>query len=156
MTSRDSPRPRDRFLNNEECRPQTSRWVSFTSTKTNRMPTYKGSSKAKVCAFKVCVQCLQCALLSLQLGLNGKTKVRTFRKCHSFRLLPLSGLFGRRGLGLLSVTGGNGIMNRHGSKALLCLKARRQPEQRGGTLLWLGSHYRQSKQAGGLEIVTVK
>ncbi|KAA0721924.1 hypothetical protein E1301_Tti011998 [Triplophysa tibetana] len=67
-----------------------------------------------------------------------------------------NGLFGRRGHGLLSVTGGNGIMNHHGSKALLCLRARRQPEQRGGTLLWLGSHYRQSKQAGGLEIVTVK
>lgn len=70
--------------------------------------------------------------------------------------MPLSGLFGRRGLGLLPVTGGNGIMNHHGSEALLCLKAWRQPEQRGGTLLWLGLHYRQTKQAGGLEIVTVK
>lgn len=102
------------------------------------------------------VQYFQRALLFLQLGLNGKTKVRTFRKCHSFRLSPLSGLFGGRGLGLLPVTGGNGIMNHHGSEAPLCLKARRQPEQRGGTLLWLGSHYRQSKRAGGLEIVTVK
>lgn len=100
----------------------------------------------------------QTALLFLQHGsrLNGKTKVRTFRKCHSFHLSPLSGLFGRRGLGLLAVTGGNRIMNHHSSAALLCLKAWRQPEPHDGTLLCLCLHYRQTKQAGGLEIVTVK